>query len=81
MGLNVRGKPPEADAAALVDTVTIKGKSAVRAPLYKSASEDAEILVQLPGGMKLEVFQRQGDFIEVRTADGRQGFVTAESVK
>lgn len=80
MGLDVRGRPPAADAAALADTVTLRGKSDTRVPLYESASTDANIVVQLPGGMKLTVFQRQGDFIEVKTLDGRQGFIAASAV-
>ncbi|HMV67577.1 MAG TPA: CsgG/HfaB family protein [Myxococcota bacterium] len=61
-----------------LDAVTVKGSKAV--PVV-GAPGGAEVVVQVPGGMTLTVVQREGEWIEVRTFDGKQGWIAASAVR
>lgn len=67
-------------AAAAVQTVTVSGGKNARIPLRDAGSDGAGVVVQLPGGMMVTVVEVQDDWVKVRTADGKEGFLMGKEV-
>lgn len=67
-------------SAGSEETVKVKGGAKSRIALL-SQPGGGESVIEVPGGMTLTVVARDGDFVRVRTFDGKEGWVEGSSVK
>lgn len=52
-----------------------------RVPLRRAPAADADVVAWLDDGARLYVWAEHGDWLEVRHADGRRGFVPRAAIK
>lgn len=82
MGVDLKPMEFEGAAGALADaaTVTVKGGRSKKISLTEGPGSGATV-VQVPGGMQLLALERNGDYVKVRTFDGKEGWIEAKKVK
>jgi tetratricopeptide (TPR) repeat protein len=67
-------------AGATTERAKLKGAGGDRIPLYTSADQGSPVVVKVPGGIELEVVEKTGSWVKVKTFDGKVGFVRKEDV-
>jgi len=67
--------------SASAGKVTLKGGSGDRVAIRAAAQSSAEIVARVPGGIELELVEKSGGWIKVKTFDGKTGYVPKEQVK
>lgn len=67
-------------AGATTERARLKGNGSDRIPLYTNADQGSPVVARVPGGIELEVVERAGDWVKVKTFDGKVAFVRKENV-
>jgi len=67
-------------ASATSDRTRLKGDGHDRISLYTSADQGSPVVVKVPGGIELDVVEKAGDWLKVKTFDGKVAFVRKEDV-
>jgi hypothetical protein len=67
--------------AATLPKVQVKGGKGDRYEVLKEGSDDAAVLIKVPGGIDLELLGREGDYYKVKLLDGREGFIHKDNAK
>ena len=70
-----------AAAAAATGRAKLKGDGRDRIPLYTNADQGSAVVAKVPGGIELEVVEKSGDWVKVKTFDGKVAFVRKEDVR
>jgi tetratricopeptide (TPR) repeat protein len=68
-------------SGATSERVKVKGGGGDRIALYTSADQGSPVVVKVPGGMELEVVERAGDWVKVKTFDGKIAFVRRDDCR
>ena len=77
IGLNVNAGLPKAGAGRIV---TVKGSRSKRTPITSEPGGGSPV-ANLPGKLKLTVVATSGKYLLVEAPDGKQGYISAKSVK
>ena len=72
---------PDAEMASATERARLRGDDSERIPLYASADQGSPVVVKVPGGVELEVVERSGDWLRVKTFDGKVAFLRKEDVR
>ena len=67
-------------AGATTERARLKGNGSDRIALYTSADAGSPVVAKVPGGIELEVLEKTGDWVKVKTFDGKVAFVRREDV-
>lgn len=67
--------------AAMATEVEIRGRSSDRVPVYSIASDQGEVVAQVPGGVTFKVIEEQGDWLCLELLGGAQGWIHKDRVK
>jgi tetratricopeptide (TPR) repeat protein len=67
--------------AAMAVEVEIKGRREDRVPVYAIASDQGEVVAQVPGGVTLKVIEERGDWLCLELLGGAQGWIHKDRVK
>jgi tetratricopeptide (TPR) repeat protein len=67
--------------AAMALEVEIKGRREDRVPVYSTASEQGEVVVQVPGGVTFKVIEERGDWLCLELLGGAQGWIHKDKVE
>jgi curli biogenesis system outer membrane secretion channel CsgG len=76
---HIFGAIPAPTGAA--EEVEIKGRREDRVPIYASPSTNAEVVAQVPGGVRFPLVSRDGEWYRVRLLGGKEGYVHVGQVK
>jgi len=68
-------------SGATAGDVRLKGDGSDRIALYTNADQGSAVVVKVPGGIELEVVEKSGDWVKVKTFDGKVGFVRKDNVR
>lgn len=69
------------DQHLLAEKASVKGSKGDRTSILSEPVEQGQIVTMVPGGTQLTVINKQGDWVEVRLANGKTGFVNKKNVK
>ncbi|MGL1889554.1 MAG: tetratricopeptide repeat protein [Reichenbachiella sp.] len=61
--------------------VMTKGNSKTRYPVYTEMSEQADVVLKVPGGLTFEVLENNGDWVKIKLVGGREGYLPKASLK
>ena len=61
--------------------VRLEGDSENRIKVYSEPDKKSEVIVKVPGGVKLDYVEKAGEFYKVRLRDGKEGFIHKNKVK
>ncbi|HSH00468.1 MAG TPA: CsgG/HfaB family protein [candidate division Zixibacteria bacterium] len=81
--LDLPFEPLNLESEALAEAalkVKIRGSHEDRRPILAAASQGAETLVMIPGGIEIDLISWEGEWFQVRLLDGRNGFVHQEFI-
>jgi tetratricopeptide (TPR) repeat protein len=67
-------------AGATTERARLKGNGSDRIALYTSADPGSPVVAKVPGGIELEVVEKAGDWLKVKTFDGKVAFVRREDL-
>jgi tetratricopeptide (TPR) repeat protein len=67
-------------AGATSERARLKGNGGDRVSLYTSADAGSPVVAKVPGGIELEVVEKAGSWVKVKTFDGKVAFVRREDV-
>jgi len=85
MGISIQKHPFSVSetqmANATAAKVRLKGDSGDRISIRSTAEDAATVLVKVPGGIELEMLEKNGNWIKVKTFDGKIGFVKADEIR
>ena len=68
-------------AGAATERARLKGDGGDRIALHANADQGSPVVVKVPGGIELEVVEKSGDWLKVKTFDGKVAFVRKEDVR
>ena len=71
----------DAKVAGAGERARLKGDGSERIPLYTIADQGSPVVVKVPGGIELEVVEKSGDWLRVKTVDGKVAFLRKEDVR
>ena len=66
--------------SATAEKVRLNGDRGDRINLYREPNKTSEIIVKVPGGIELELLEKQGDWFKVKTFDEKIGFVNEDDI-
>lgn len=61
--------------STLSPKIKLKGGAKDRFLIKKTPHSNAETLAKIPGGLELDLLEKEGDWIKVRLIDGKIGYV------
>jgi hypothetical protein len=67
-------------SASFVKTV-LKGDNSDRYELYEQPDEKSTVITKVPGGLSIQVLDAQGDYVKIKTVDGKEGWVLKKLIK
>jgi tetratricopeptide (TPR) repeat protein len=59
----------------------IKGDPGDREDIFASPDKKAAVVKKIPGGMKVEMVEEQGDWVKIKLGDGTEGWIKKNLVK
>ena len=68
-------------ASATAERIKLRGDRGDRIELRQTAEDAGVLVAKVPGGIELEVVERSGDWIKVKTFDGKVGFVNKKDLR
>jgi curli biogenesis system outer membrane secretion channel CsgG len=83
VGINLEEHTFGVEPAPVVaaEEVEIKGRREDRVPVYASPDVKAEVVAQVPGGVRFPLLNREGDWYRVRLLGGKEGYVHRNQIK
>jgi hypothetical protein len=68
-------------ASATAEKIRLKGDSGDRISIRSTPEHAGSVVAKVPGGIELELVEKSGEWIKVKTFDGKVGFVNKEDVR
>jgi len=68
-------------ASATAAKIRLKGDSGDRISIRSTAEDASSVVAKVPGGIELELVEKSGDWVKVKTFDGKVGFVKKDEVR
>lgn len=68
-------------AAATEEVVTVRGGKKRMSSIYSDGGGVGSVVAKVPGGMTLTVLAKRGKWIQVRTFDGKEGWISEDDLR
>ena len=68
-------------AAATEEVVTVRGGKKRMSSIYSDGGGVGSVVAKVPGGMSLTVLAKRGKWIQVRTFDGKEGWISEDDLR